>query len=137
MADLDALSDRIDVVTLRRARHVITENKRTVEAARALDTNDIRRFGELVNESHASLRDGFEVSSPALDLMVDIASRTNECIGARMTGGGFGGCAVAFVERLHVGGFVEEVTRQYRAADIGEPLAYVTSAARAASIERI
>ena len=137
MADLDALSDTIDVITLRRARHVITENKRTVEAARALDTNDIRRFGELVNESHASLRDGFEVSTPALDLMVDIASHTDECIGARMTGGGFGGCAVAFVERSHVDGFVEEVTRQYRGADIGEPLAYVTSAAGAASIERI
>ena len=137
MADLDNLADTLDATTFRRTRHVIAENKRTVEAARALDTNDIRRFGELVNESHASLRDDFEVSSPALDLMVDIASHTDECIGARMTGGGFGGCAVAFVERSHVDGFVEEVTRQYRGADIGEPLAYVTSAAGAASIERI
>jgi len=133
--DLDNLSSMLDETTFRRARHVITENERTIQAARALDTDDIRRFGELVNESHASLRDDFEVSSPALDLMVEIASRTGGCIGARMTGGGFGGCAVAFVERSQVDAFVEEVTRKYRGTATNEPMAYVTSAAGAASIE--
>lgn len=137
MTELDNFSNTLDEVTFRRARHVITENERTVEAARVLGTNNIKRFGQLVNESHASLRDDLEVSTPALDLMVDIASRTDACIGARMTGGGFGGCAVAFVERSQVESVADEVTRLYRAADIGEPMAYVTSAAGSASIERL
>ena len=85
-------------MSVRRARHVITENDRTVEAAEALATGDAARMGELMNASHASLRDDFEVSSEALDVMVECARATAGCHGARMTGAGFGGCAVALAE---------------------------------------
>ena len=132
--DLEALADDLDDETFRRARHVVSENARTVEAATALTDGEIERFGRLVNASHASLRDDFEVSSDALDLMVDIATGINGCIGARMTGAGFGGCAVAFVRTTDADSFVEEVLDRYRATGACEPKAYVTGAGSAASI---
>ena len=132
--DLEALADDLDGETLRRARHVISENTRTVEAAAALADGEIERFGRLVNASHASLRDDFEVSSEALDRMVDIATGINGCIGARMTGAGFAGCAVAFVRTPDADAFVEEVLDRYRSSRADEPNAYVTGAGPAAAI---
>lgn len=82
----------------RRVRHVLSENRRTLEAAQALREGDLERAGRLMLESHASLRDDFEVSSPALDAMVEAARSQEGCWGARMTGAGFGGCAVALVD---------------------------------------
>jgi galactokinase len=87
----------IDEVTVRRARHVITENARSLAAAEAMRSGDVALFGELMNASHESLRDDFEVSCEELDTIVAIACRQPSCIGARMTGAGFGGCAVALV----------------------------------------
>ncbi len=95
---LEASADLLDDVRARRARHVVTENARTLEAARALEAGDARRVGELMYASHESLRDLYEVSSPELDAVVEIASSVPGVIGARMTGAGFGGCAVALVE---------------------------------------
>ncbi|MBJ7594122.1 MAG: galactokinase [Candidatus Dormibacteraeota bacterium] len=83
----------------RRARHVVSENERVAEAADALRTADLQRFGRLLRESHRSLRDDFEVSTPALDALVDELNCTTGVFGARLTGAGFGGCAVAVVER--------------------------------------
>jgi galactokinase len=80
---------------LRRARHVISENARTLEAAHALEAGDLLLAGRLMNESHNSLRDDYEVSCPELDLLVEIARATGGVYGARMTGAGFGGCAIA------------------------------------------
>src|SRR5690606_22445318 len=80
---------------LRRARHVISENARTIEAAHAFDAGDLYLAGRLMNESHDSLRDDYEVSCPELDLLVEIARATEGVYGARMTGAGFGGCAIA------------------------------------------
>ncbi|MDQ6846380.1 MAG: galactokinase [Candidatus Dormibacteraeota bacterium] len=82
----------------RRARHVVTENQRVAQAADALRTADLERFGRLIRESHRSLRDDFEVSTPALDTLVDRLNATAGVFGARLTGAGFGGCAVAMVE---------------------------------------
>ena len=82
----------------RRCRHVVTENARVEEAAGALASGDIRRFGALMDASHASLRDDYEVSCPELDRMVDIVRGLDGVYGARMTGGGFGGCAVALID---------------------------------------
>ncbi len=82
----------------RRARHVVTENQRVAEAADALRAADLERFGQLMRESHRSLRDDFEVSTPALDALVDRLNATAGVFGARLTGAGFGGCAVAVVE---------------------------------------
>jgi galactokinase len=98
----------------RRARHVVSENERVLAAAEALRSGDVARAGELMNESHASLRDDFEVSTPELDLLVDLAARTECVIGARLTGAGFGGCTVNLVERDGVAGFEAGVVELYR-----------------------
>jgi galactokinase len=105
----------------RRCRHVITENARVTAAAEALAAGDLRRCGRLMAESHASLRDDYEVSCRELDLMVEIASRVPGAFGARMTGGGFGGAAVALVAVGAVESFKETVTRDYRLAAGLEP----------------
>jgi galactokinase len=88
--------DELDDVVAKRARHVITENDRTVEAANALRANDMKRMGQLMAESHASMRDDFEITVKEVDALVDIVKQViGEQGGVRMTGGGFGGCIVA------------------------------------------
>jgi galactokinase len=98
----------------RRARHVIWENQRVLDAVTALRAGDLGRFGELMYESHASLRDDFEVSTPELDWLIELASRAEGVIGARLTGAGFGGCTVNLVERDAVRSFEAEVVGRYR-----------------------
>lgn len=85
-------------VALKRARHVYTENRRVQLAARALEEADATAFGELMSQSHASLRDDFEVSSPALDALVEAAARFAGCMGSRLTGAGLGGCTVHLLD---------------------------------------
>jgi galactokinase len=97
----------------KRARHVIGENARTLRAADAMRRGDAIELGRLMNASHASLKEDFEVSSEALDAIVACAQAQPGCRGARMTGGGFGGCAVALVELPAVDGFVQAVTACY------------------------
>jgi len=99
---LELARDRLDDVHYRRARHVITENARTVAAAHGIRSGDWPTVGRLMVESHASLRDDFEVSCEELDLLVALATEggaTNGVIGSRMTGGGFGGCTISLVRR--------------------------------------
>ena len=93
VAGCDALGD----IERKRARHVVSEIARTVQAAEVLDAGDLVAFGELMYASHASLRDDYEVSCPELDAIVDIAGGLPGVFGARMTGGGFGGCAIVLV----------------------------------------
>jgi galactokinase len=98
---LEAAQEQIEPVVFRRARHVITENERTLRMARAMQASDWPAVGELMYASHASLRDDYEVSCPELDTVVEIAQamgRAEGVIGCRMTGGGFGGCAVSLVQ---------------------------------------
>jgi galactokinase len=104
----------------RRARHVVDENQRTLDMASALRRGDEERIGALMRESHESLRDLFEVSSPALDSMVAIASRHPAAVGARMTGGGFGGSAVALVRQSGAADFLRAVESLYR-SETGNP----------------
>ncbi|GAA1635761.1 galactokinase [Microbacterium flavum] len=99
--DLPRARTVMDDVTFRRARHVITENQRVLDTVATLRTDGPRAIGALLDASHASLRDDFEVSVPELDLAVDTA-RTAGAIGARMTGGGFGGAAIALVDHARV-----------------------------------
>ncbi len=99
---------------LRRARHVVTENGRVLEMASALEAGDPVRCGELMNASHASLRDDYEVSCIESDLMVDLAQRAEGVFGARMTGGGFGGCVVCLVEPRTIDRLIETVGEEYR-----------------------
>jgi len=107
--DLSSARDEMNGVTYRRALHVVRENERTLEMARALEASDEVRLGELMAGSHESLRDLYEVSSPALDRLVERATSHPACLGARMTGGGFGGCAVALVRVEDVEAFTAEI----------------------------
>jgi len=97
----------------RRARHVITENRRTIEAAGALEKGDLQGFGLLMNESHESLRSDYEVSCPELDRMVEIARTLPGCLGSRMTGGGFGGCTVSLVRTEAIPSFCTALESRY------------------------
>jgi galactokinase len=132
-AMLDAAED-LDPMARRRARHVVTENERTLQAADALRSGDLERLGRLMDQSHASLRDDFEVSTEALDLIVDLAGSQPGCLGARMTGAGFGGCAIALVEESRAAELADRVTERYREALGLQPEAYVCSAADGVSI---
>lgn len=116
----------------RRARHVVTENARTVAAAEAIRRGDAAELGRLMNASHASLRDDFEVSSEALDAVVRCAQAQPSCLGARMTGAGFGGCAVALVREGEADAFVRAVAACYDAPGRASA-AYVCRPAEGAS----
>jgi galactokinase len=122
----------LDPVDLRRARHVVAENARTVAAAEALATGDVARVGALMDASHASLQSDFEVSSGALDALVAAARAAPGCLGARMTGAGFGGCAVALVREGDLDAFVAATTEAYRTATGLDATAYPSHAAAGA-----
>ena len=107
-------ADTIDEVDYKRAVHVITENKRTLAAVQYLRENDLKKFGEVINASHISLRDLFEVTGPALDTIVELAKGTEGCLGARMTGGGFAGSALAIVEEGKVEEFCSSVIENWQ-----------------------
>ena len=102
-------------VVYRRCRHVITENERTLEAAEFFKRHEIAEAGRLMFESHRSLRDDYEVSSAELDALVEIAKGVDGVYGARMTGGGFGGCTVNLVKREAVDEFENEIRNKYKA----------------------
>ncbi|MFN2321479.1 MAG: galactokinase [Trueperaceae bacterium] len=127
-----AAATGLDPVDRRRAQHIVTENARTLAAADALATGDVVRFGALMNASHVSLRDDFEVSSEALDALVTAAHAAPGCLGARMTGAGFGGCAVALVRTGDVAAFVAATTSAYRKATGLDATAYPSRAAAGA-----
>ena len=135
--DLDAKADKLSPVLHKRARHVITENIRTLKVARALRHRDAARAGELLNESHLSLRDDFEVSCPELDQMVAFAQMESSCYGARMTGAGFGGCAVALVRTDAAQDFANRVTAKYREATGLDPKAYVCASADGVTLDTL
>jgi galactokinase len=97
--DLERAGDELPEVFRKRSRHVVSENARVIEGAAALQGEDMETFGTLMRESHRSLRDDFEVSCEELDLMVALANKSGGVFGARMTGGGFGGCTVNLVNR--------------------------------------
>ena len=138
--DEDTFASRaheLDPDTRRRARHVITENARTLRAAEALERGDANEVGWLMDESHRSLRDDFEVSREELDTIVALARSQPGCHGARMTGAGFGGCAVALVEAERAVRIAGDVAHRYSAAFGITPAVYVTVAMDGATIERL
>jgi len=107
---LDALPEHL----YRRARHVVSENARVLAAVAAQRAGDVEGLGRLLYESHRSLRDDFEVSCPELDLLVELACRTEGVLGARLTGAGFGGCTVNLVRREALAAFRRDVVDEYR-----------------------
>lgn len=116
LEQLESGAAGLDAVTLRRARHVVTENQRTVDAAQALATHDLVRMGQLMAESHVSMRDDFEITVPAIDALVDLLQAAiGPQGGARMTGGGFGGCVVALLPVADVPRVRSAIETHYRA----------------------
>src|ERR1043165_3927433 len=132
LAQLEQYGRDLPEVVYRRCRHVISENARVLSAAEALERTDLRRFGELMAESHRSLRDDSEVSSEELDLMVELANKVEGVYGARMTGGGFGGSTINLVQVVQVDEFKNYVARQYEAVMKLKPEIYVCEASNGA-----
>lgn len=111
----DAIKEAIpDDIRRKRAKHAVYENQRTMKAVKALKENDIERFGELMIESHVSLRDDYEVTGVELDTLVESALEQEGVIGSRMTGAGFGGCTVSIVKDDFVDAFIENVGMMYK-----------------------
>jgi galactokinase len=117
-----------------RARHIVTENLRTLNATKAMQNGDAPLLGQLMNESHASLRDDFEVTNEELDIMARTAQAQPGCYGARMTGGGFGGCAVALVQADLAEEIAKTVATQYEAATGLKPSIFSTPAAAGTAV---
>ena len=137
LEQLEAARSRMDDVLYRRARHVISENERTIGAAVALDKGNWEELGRLMAASHDSLREDYEVSCAELDALVELARQIGPpggVIGSRMTGGGFGGCTVTLVRTGAVEHVVEQIGRSYQEQFGIAPTAFVTRPARGAHI---
>ena len=113
--ELEQHRERLTPVVYKRVRHVVTENDRVQEAATALSEGDLAHFGRLMADSHRSLRDDYEVSTPELDLMVELANGQEGVYGARMTGGGFGGCTINLVDSAHAEEIQQRLAQNYEA----------------------
>ncbi|HEU0252408.1 MAG TPA: galactokinase [Pyrinomonadaceae bacterium] len=132
LEQLEHYSRELSDVVYRRCRHVITENARVLSSADALEQGDLQRFGELMAESHRSLRDDYEVSCKELDLMVELAREIEGVYGARMTGGGFGGSTVNLVDTEHVEEFRQHISERYEEITKLRPEIYTCQASNGA-----
>ncbi len=124
----------LDEVIRRRARHIVSEDERVLQAVEAMQNGDAAALGKLFYASHASLRDDLEVSSDELNAIVEIACREPGCYGARMTGGGFGGCAVALVRQKDAAGFSTAVADEYQRQTGLTPNVYICQPEDGASL---
>ena len=134
LAEVEAAEAKLDPVIFRRCRHVVSENARTTAAATQLGHHNYEDFGQLMHESHKSLRDDYEVSSPELDFLVAQAMTVRGVYGARMTGGGFGGCIVALAQPRAVEPLREHLSRTYPQKFRKEPAVFATTATAGASV---
>ena len=130
--ELERFGRDLPEVVYRRCRHVVTENARVLSAAEALNDDELHKFGQLMAESHRSLRDDYEVSSTELDLMVELAAAREGVYGARMTGGGFGGCTINLVDVTKVEQFKRTVANEYERITNLRPEIYVCKASNGA-----
>ncbi len=134
-AMLEAGRADLDEVALRRARHIVSENARVLDTATALEAGETAALGRLMAASHASMRDDFEITTPGIDRLVEILARAvGERGGARMTGGGFGGCVVAVLARDAVDAALAAVARDYRAPSGAAAAAYLCHASQGARV---
>jgi len=131
-SDLEKYAGSLSETIYRRCRHVVTENQRVTDAARSLERGDLTEFGKLMRASHLSLRDDFQVSCAELDLLVGLAGELAGVFGARMTGGGFGGCTINLVRTESVPEFQRKVASAYEKATGLVPQIIVTPAAAGA-----
>lgn len=113
--EFEAHKDAIkDPIRAKRAKHAVYENQRAIKAVEALKANDVETFGKLMNASHVSLRDDYEVSCEEIDILVDLAWETEGVVGSRITGGGFGGCTVSIVKNDAVDNFISKIGAAYK-----------------------
>jgi galactokinase len=136
-ATLEQVETQLDGPLRRRARHVVTENQRVHAAARAMRASDAPALGRLLTAGHASMRDDFAASGPALDAIVELAAHAPGCYGARLTGAGFAGCAIALVHQADVDAFCTAVGDGYRRETGAAAQLYVTTAADGANISGV
>lgn len=128
LAEFESLSDKIeDEIIRKRARHAISENERTILAKKALDEGNLTEFGRLMNESHVSLKDDYEVTGKELDTLAALAWAQDGVIGSRMTGAGFGGCTISIVKNEYLDNFKVNVEREYEKVIGYKPTFYVVS----------
>ncbi|MFA9404827.1 MAG: galactokinase [Anaerolineales bacterium] len=120
--------EELEPTTRKRSKHIIYENQRVLDAVDALRRGDAESFGRLMNESHVSMRDDFEISRREMDIMVAFAQSEAGCLGARMTGGGFGGCAIALVDEGHAERFSYVVGNKYEEQTGIKAEIYITGA---------
>jgi galactokinase len=128
-------ADKLPEIVRRRVRHVVSEIARTLQAAEYLKASDLAGFGRAMNESHDSLRDDYEVSSAELDWLVDWSRARQGVLGARLTGAGFGGCAITLIENAGVESFVAELPGEYSTATGRQARCWVCTAAAGAAVE--
>ncbi|MEZ4710384.1 MAG: galactokinase [Caldilineaceae bacterium] len=133
-AQLETHRNRLPPLIYRRCRHVVTENERVLQTVAALKAGDLPEVGRLMAASHASLRDDYEVSSPALDAMVEAMSSAPGCYGARLTGAGFGGCAVALTQPGQEQAIADAVFEAYPKATNIWPEVYTSQASNGARV---
>jgi galactokinase len=134
MEEFNRLSNRLPPTVTKRARHVVEEIERTRQAIPYLEQGEIGAFGRLMNACHVSLRDLYEVSTPELDVMVQIAQFLPGCLGARLTGGGFGGCTVNLVALGQARTFAQSLGPEYERSTGLHPEIYICQAARGAGL---
>ena len=128
LADLEKARDAMGDVSFRRCRHIVTDNGRVMEMKAALAAEDLKRCGDLMYDAHRSVRDDFEASCEEVDTLVELAAKIDGCLGARITGGGFGGCTVNLVERDKAESFVETIRQHYKSAVGIDADAYICEA---------
>lgn len=137
-ADNDLLEenkDKMEDILYRRARHVITENQRVNDAVRVLKERDFHKLGELLFESHLSLRDDYEVSCPELDLLYAVGKKFGGCLGARLTGAGFGGSGIALVEKTQTDDFINKLKKESEDHKFTAPVFYVVTIGEGAYVQ--
>ena len=132
--DFNRLAGKLPEVVSKRARHVVEEIERSQQAEALLEAGNVQRFGELMNECHASLRDLYEVSCPELNTMVNVAQSLDGCFGARLTGAGFGGCTVNLVANENIEIFAQELAKGYEAETGLHPEIYISHASNGAEL---
>lgn len=132
--DLPRARELLDDVTFRRVRHVVTENQRVLDTVATLKESGPGAIGDLLDASHRSMRDDFDISVRELDLAVETA-QANGAIGARMTGGGFGGAAIALIERGDLSRLQVAIDGAFAEHGFGQPDTFVVTAAKGASRE--
>lgn len=135
LTDLQQYAGELPAKVVKRCHHVVSENERVIAAGAALKAEDLQAFGQLMGQSHASLRDDYQVSCPELDLMVNLANEVPGMYGARMTGGGFGGCTINLVSAAHTESFRQQVAMRYAEATGIRPEIYISAPAQ--GVERV